>query len=263
MSAAQGGGRSLAGLGLLVGKELREQVRTLRLPVIVILFALLGLLSPVLARYIKEVISAVGSGDLSLAIPDPVVGDAVVQFTKNVGQFGVLAAILVTMGSVASEKDHGTAAFLLTKPLSRGAFLGAKVIALGALLALAMVVAGVLCWVYAAILFEPLPVAGFAAAVGLVWLSLAVFAAITFLASVVARSALVAAGIGIAALLVAGILSALPVIGSNLPTGLWGLADRLAAGEVPDSLAGPVLVNVAIIVATVALSWWSFRRQEL
>jgi ABC-2 type transport system permease protein len=256
-------GGSLAGLGLLVGKELREQVRTRRLPVIVILFALLGLLSPVMARYIKEIISAVGGDQYTGILPDPVVGDAVVQFTKNLGQFGVLAAILVTMGAVASEKERGTAAFLLTKPLTRGAFLGAKVVGLGTLLAIATLVAGVLCWVYAAILFEPLPIGGFVAAVALVWLSLTVFAAITFLASVVAPSALVAGGIGIAALILAGILSALPVVGSYLPTGLWALADQLAVGQAPDALVGSVLVNTAVIVGSIGLAWWAFRRQEL
>lgn len=250
-------------LRILLGKELHEQVRTLRLPVIVILFALLGMLSPVLARYILEIVSAVGGEDLTGVIPEPSVADAAIQFTKNLGQFGVLAAILLTMGSVATEKDHGTAAFLLTKPLGRGAFLLAKVLALGALLGLSTAVAGALCWFYAAVLFEPLPVAGFAGACLLVWLSLSAFAAITFLASVVARSALVAGGIGILALLVAGILSALPVVGVYLPTGLWGLADQLAVGTLPDPLIGPVLVNVAIILSAVALAGWSFQRQEL
>ena len=70
-------------------------------------------------------------------IPEPTVADAVAQFTKNIGQFGVLIAILVTMGSVATEKERGTAAFLLTKPIGRGAFVAAKVVAIGALLALA------------------------------------------------------------------------------------------------------------------------------
>ncbi len=251
------------GLGLLVSKELREQVRTLRLPVMVILFAVLGMLSPVFARYILEIVEALGSSQLSGALPEPQVGDAAVQFTKNLGQFGVLAAILVTMGAVAGEKDHGTAAFLLTKPIGRGAFLLAKVVAIGALLALSTVIAGILCWIYAAILFEPLPIAGFAAAVVLVWLSLCVFAAITFLASTVARSALVAGGIGIAALLIAGILSALPVVGVYLPTGLWGMADQLAVGSLPDPLIGPVVVNVAIIAIAVGAAWWSFLRQEL
>jgi ABC-2 type transport system permease protein len=252
-----------AGLGLMVRKELLEHVRTLRLPVVVILFALLGLLSPLMARYVREMITALGAESLSSVVPEPVVGDAVIQFTKNLGQFGVLAAVLVSMGSVASEKDRGTAAFLLTKPVSRAAFLGGKVIGLGALLAVATLVAGVLCWVYTAILFEPLPMGGFVASVALVWLSLAVFAAITFLASVVARSALVAGGIGIAALLVTAILSALPVIGPYLPTSLWGLADQLAVGSLSDPLLGPVLANVAAIVGLVAVSWAAFARQEL
>jgi ABC-2 type transport system permease protein len=253
----------MTGLGLLLGKELREQARTMRLLAVVAVFAVLGLLSPVFARYVREIVEAVGGGQFEGMIPEPVVGDAVVQFTKNMGQLGALIAILVAMGSVATEKERGTAAFLLTKPITRGAFIAAKAIAIGALLALALAVAGGLCWIYTTILFEPLPVAGFAGAVALVWLSLAVFAALTFLASAATRSSLVAGGVGFAALLVAGILSALPAIGPYLPTSLWGAADQLALGTVPDPLAGPVLVNVTIIAAAVGLAWWSFRRQEL
>ncbi len=253
----------MTGVGLLLRKELREQVRTMRLVVVVAVFAILGLLSPVFARYVREIVEAVGGGQFEGMIPAPVVGDAIIQFTKNMGQFGVLIAILVTMGSVATEKERGTAAFLLTKPIGRGAFVAAKVAAIGALLGLAMGVSGALCWIYTAILFEPLPVAGFAGAVALIWLSLAVFAALTFLASVVTRSALVAGGAGFGLFLVAGILSALPVIGPYMPTSLWGAADALALGTVPDSLLGPVLFSVALVAGALGLAWLSFRRQEL
>ncbi len=253
----------MTGVGLLLRKELREQARTMRLVVVVAVFAVFGLLSPVFARYVREIIQAVGGGQFQGIIPEPVVGDAVLQFTKNMGQFGVLIAILVTMGSVATEKERGTAAFLLTKPITRGAFVAAKVMAIGGLLALALGVAGILCWVYTTILFEPLPVAGFAAAVGLIWLSLAVFAALTFLASVVTRSALVAGGVGFGLFLVVGILSALPTIGPYMPTSLWGVADALALGVVPDQLLGPVIANAAFVAAALGLAWWVFRRQEL
>jgi ABC-2 type transport system permease protein len=253
----------VTGFGLLLRKEIREQVRTARLPVVVAVFALIGLLSPVFARYVREIIEAVGGGQFQGMIPEPTVADAVAQFTKNMGQFGVLIAILVTMGSVATEKERGTAAFLLTKPITRGAFVGAKVLAIGTLLALATAVAGVLCWIYTAILFEPLPAAQFAAAVGLVWLSLAVVAALTFLASVATRSALVAGGIAFGAFLVAGILSVLPGLGTYMPTSLWGAADLLAIGTVPDPLAGPIVVNILLAAAAIGLAWWSFRRQEI
>ncbi len=253
----------MQGLGLLLRKELRELVRTMRLPVVLIVFAILGLISPLLARYIREILQAVGGAQFQGVIPDPVARDAVAQLTKNVGQFGVLIAILISMGTVATEKDRGTAAFLLTKPLGRGAFLGAKAVAIGSLLAIATLLAGVLCWTYTTILFEPLPVAGFLAALGLVWLSLAVFAAVTFLASVVAPSALVAGGIGLATLMLAGFLSVIPGVAPYLPTGLWGMAEELAVGDVPDGLIGAIASNVVIIAAAIGLSWWSFRRQEL
>jgi ABC-2 type transport system permease protein len=253
----------MSGLRLLLGKEVREQVRTLRLPVVLIVFAILGLISPLTARYIREIIDAIGGDQFEGIVPDPVVGDAIVQFTKNVGQFGVVIAILVTMGAVAGEKDRGTAAFLLTKPLSRGSFLVAKMIAIVLLLALGIAVAGSLCWIYTAILFEALPVTGYVAAMALVWLSLAVFAAITFLASVTARSSIVAGGVGLGALVVAGILGALPGVGSNLPTHLWRAADLLALGTVPDALIGPVVAAVAMAVVALGLAAWSFERQEL
>lgn len=253
----------MSGLGLVFGKEMREQVRTMRLPVVVVVFAILGLISPLFARYVREIIDAVGGSQLQGLVPEPVVGDAVAQLTKNLGQFGVMIAILVTMGAVATEKERGTATFLLSKPITRGAFLGAKVLAIGLLLAIATAVAGALCWIYTTVLFEPLPVAGYAVAIALVWLSLATFAAVTFLASVATRSALVAGGIGFAALIVSGVLSALPGVGQYLPPGLWGAADQLAVGRVPEALPGQVLVSVAIILVAVGLSGLSFRRQEL
>jgi ABC-2 type transport system permease protein len=253
----------MTGFGLLLRKELLEQVRTMRLVVVVAVFAIFGLISPVFARYVREIVDAVGGGQFQGMIPAPVVGDAVAQFTKNIGQFGVLIAILVTMGSVATEKERGTAAFVLTKPITRDAFVGAKVVAIGILLGLAVGVAGALCWVYTAILFEPLPAAQFAGAVGLVWLSLAVFAAWTFLASVTSRSALVAGGIGFGMFLVVGIVSALPGIGPYMPASLWGAADVLAVGTLPDPLLGPVLANVALVGVPLGLAAWSFRRQEL
>jgi ABC-2 type transport system permease protein len=253
----------MSGLPLLLGKEMREQVRTLRLPVVLVVFAILGLMSPLAARYIQEIVDVVGGEQFQGLIPDPVVGDAIVQFTKNVGQFGIVIAILVTMGAVAGEKDHGTAAFLLTKPISRGAFLGAKVVAIGVLLALATALAGLLSWVYTAILFEPLPIVGYVAAIVLVWLSLAVFAAITLFASVTARSSIVAGGVGLGALVGAGVLGAIPGIGAYLPIGLWGAAEQLALGTTPDPFVGPVLVEAAIVGVFVGLAWWAFRRQEL
>ena len=85
------------------------------------------------------------------------------------------------MGAVSTELERGTAAFLLARPIGRGAFLGAKALAIGLVLLAAVLVAVALGWIYTAILFEPPPIAGWLAMAGLAWLALAAWAAITFL----------------------------------------------------------------------------------
>jgi hypothetical protein len=80
---------------------------------------------------------------------------------------------------------------------------------------------------------------------------------------VVAPSALVAGGVGIVALLAAGFVSVAPGLAPYLPTGLWDISNQVAVGSMPDGVAGSVVVNVAIIVIALAVSTWSFRRQEL
>ena len=87
--------------------------------------------------------------------------------------------------------------------------------------------------------------------------------AITFLGSTLTRSALAAAGIGVVAFIVIGVLSVFPSIAPYVPVGLGAPARALALGLPPGDVVGPVLANVALIAMMAGLSWVSFRRQEL
>jgi ABC-2 type transport system permease protein len=246
----------------LLGKEALESWRTTRLPIVVIVFLLLGFSSPLLARFTPQLLEAVGGDQFRITLPTPTAADAVDQLLKNLGQFGALVAVLLAMGAVATEKERGTAALIMTKPVGRGAFLGAKLVMIGATLLLATFVGAAGAWFYTLVLFEALPLTGFAAAALLQFLALFSFAAITFLGSVLTRSAVAAGGFGIAALLVLGIAGAFPAVGRYLPVGLGTQARAFALGVSTDpwpSVAG----SVALIVAVIALSWVAFRRQEL
>jgi ABC-2 type transport system permease protein len=254
----------VSGLAVLVRRELLEQRRTSRLLVVLAVFAVIGIISPLTAFYLNEIIAAVGGGQIDITFPPPTAADAVAQLIKNAGQFGGFIAVLLTMGAVVTEKERGTAAMILTKPATRSAFLVAKVAAIGLLLAISVAVAFGLAAGYTAVLFEALPLTGVVASAAVLWLSLAVFAALTFLASTVAPSAIVAGGVGLAALLATGIVGALPGLGPWMPTGLWGAAQALALGQPPAAdVVGPVLLNAGICVAAVALAVVAFRRQEL
>jgi ABC-2 type transport system permease protein len=253
----------MAGVVVLVRKELLEQWRTMRLPLVSIVFVLIGLGSPLLARFTPEIIRAVAGDQLPIVLPRPTAADAIDQLAKNLNQFGALIAILLAMGSVASEKERGTAALLLAKPVGRAGFLLAKLVAIGATLGLATLLAVLAAWFYTLVLFAPLPPAGMAASAVLDWLLLMSWAAITFLGSTLSRSSVAAAGLGIAGLIVIGVLSAFPPIAPWLPTGVVGPARAFALGISGPALLPALVGSITVILGSVGLAWLSFRRQEL
>src|SRR6476620_4880775 len=136
----------MSGFSILLRKELLEAWRTRRLPVV-------ASVSPLTARYLPDIVKALGGGALPIPIPTPVAADALAQLQKNLGQLGALAAIAIAMGSVSGELDRGTAALVLAQPATRGAFLGAKLVAIGVVLGVSVIAASVVAWVYTAILF--------------------------------------------------------------------------------------------------------------
>ena len=254
----------MTGFGTLLGKELLEAWRTLRLPMTTGVLLVAGLTSPLLARFTPEIIEAV-AGDqlLGLEIPPPTVADSVVQVLKNIGQFGALAAILLAMGSVAGEVDRGTAAFILVKPAGRLAFLGAKLLAIMITLGLGVILGVAGAALYTAVLFEPLDPLAWAGLAGALWLSLGAYAAITFLGSTLTRSTAGGAAIGVAGLIVLAILSAVPTFAPFLPGGLAQLGGNLLVGGATADLPGSVAVSVALVAGSAGLAAGAFRRREL
>ena len=107
------------------------------------------------------------------------------------------------------------------------------------------------------------PLGGYTFFTLIVLLSIAVYAAITFLGSTLLRSPLGAAGIGLAALAITLALGALPGVGEYMPTGLYAPARAVAMGEPTPNLFLPVAVNLILVIVSLFFAWFSFRRQSL
>ena len=166
------------------------------------------------------------------------------------------------MGTVAREREHGTAAFVLSKPATRVAFLGAKFSALLTTLGFAIVAGGIAGYLYTMVLFERPPLGGFVACCLLLFLGVAVFVALTLLASTVTGSTLPAAGIGLGAYILMAIIAAIPRIGQFTPLGLADPAHALALGNTPDHLWTSLLASLVWIAIALIAAWLSFRNQE-
>jgi len=226
-----------------------------------------GIVSPLTARYMNEILAAALAGQLPVVLPDPTAATALEQLQKNLGQLGALAAIALAMGSVAGELERGTAALVLAQPATRPAFLLAKLSGIAIVLAACTVLGTAVAWIYTAVLFEPLPVAGWAAFAALAWLALVTWAALTFLASTVTGSTTAAAGLGFVALVAVSLVAIVPALDHVLPTGLAAPAAALASGATDGldtgALASAVGGTLVLIVACAAGALAAFRRREL
>lgn len=244
-------------------KEIMEALRGKRFLVAVILLGAFGMMSPLLAKFMRELFTAIPGAEMfSTMIPEPTTLDAIGQYVKNIEQFGILLALLLSMGLMALEKERGTAALMLSKPLSRSAFLVSKFLGMSIVLAIALAVAAIAGYYYTLFLFEPLSLGAWLGLNGSMWLLMLVVVAITLLFSTLFTSQAAAAGVAFGVYLLISLFGNIPTLSPYIP-------DRVVAWGV--SLFTPQATSVwpafwvclGLIVVCLASASLVFRRQEL
>ena len=248
--------------GLLLNKELKELWRSYRLVALAAVLVAMGILSPLAARFLPDLLGSLTPEGMVIQLPAPTVADANVQFVKNISQTGIIVLILVSMGVVARERERGTAVLVLSKPVRRGEFLTAKLTALALGLAASLLLSALVSYVYTLLLLGDVSIAAYLAMAGLTFLYLLVVLALTFLASAAFRSQLAAGGIGFFGMILLSLLGSLPRVGRLLPGELLGWALRAGSGTGPSSW-GALAVSLGIIAVCLLGAWATFRRVEL
>jgi len=105
--------------GVFTKKELLESVRTYRIIIMLAVFAIIGILSPLTALLMPQILGSIDLGGVIITLPEPTAMDAWGQFYSNIGSMGMLVVIIVFSGIMANEFSRGTLVNLLTKGLSR------------------------------------------------------------------------------------------------------------------------------------------------
>jgi len=101
-------------------KEYMESIRTYRFFILIAVLLFFGILSPLTAAFLPELLGSIDLGDgVTLTLPDPSAIDSWTQFFSNIGQMGMLALIIIFSGLMGSELKDGTLINLLTKGMKR------------------------------------------------------------------------------------------------------------------------------------------------
>lgn len=100
-------------------KEICEVVRTYKVFIMGCVFLLLGILGPITAKFMPNLLNAMVMDGMSITVIEPTAIDSWTQFFKNVTQMGIIVMVIVFSGTMSNEYSRGTLVNMLTKGLSR------------------------------------------------------------------------------------------------------------------------------------------------
>jgi ABC-2 type transport system permease protein len=249
---------------IVLQKELLEQWRTYKFLIVAAVFVVFGLASPLLAKLTPELLKSIPDmpPGLADAIPAPTLTDAVTQYVKNMSQFGILLALLMTMGAVVQEKERGTAAMLLTRRVSRETFVLAKFVATALVFAATLTLAALGCWYYTYLLFGALDGIPFLQLNALMLVVFLVYIAIALFCSTLAKTQAAAGGFAFGALILISGIGALPRVSEYFPGQLFAWGTGLVLGS-SDPAWMALGVSAGLIALALAGAIAIFHRQEL
>lgn len=192
-------------------------------------------------------------------------------FVQMMAWFPMFAVIVIAQGAIVSEKRSGTAAWILSTPVSRESFILSKLLAnaLGFLVTV-IIIQGAVAYAQLSLYGGALlPVGPYLAVLGLYGLYLLFYLALTLMLGTFfdARGPVLGIAIGVAIASMRGLGQLLsgyaPWLVKILPEALPVQANAVATGTpLPSDWPVPIVVVLLYSVAFMALAIWRFKREE-
>lgn len=233
--------------------------RTKRWIALLGVFLFFGLLGPLTARYLGEILDLAG-GDLegaTIELPPPAPADGMAQYVSNALQIGTLVAVVVAAGALAFDAIPEMGVFLRTRVADVRALLTPRfVVTVGAVVG-SFVLGGLAAWYETWALIGGLPANGVLA--GLLLGSLFFVFVVALVAAVAGRatSLLGTVMISILVLVMMPIFGVADAVGRWLPSHLGGALAAIPAGT--RSVGDYLPAATVTLVATVALLYLAVR----
>ncbi len=238
--------------------EVLRLTRTKRWIALLGTFVAFGLVGPVTARYIQEILSGVG-GDLegaTITLPDPVAQDGLAQYISNAAQVGVLVAVVIAAGALAFDAVPEMGVFLRTRVTNTWRILIPRLVVSFVAIAVAFTAGTLAAWYETWALIGPLPAGPVLLATAYSIVFLAFMVAVVAAVAQWVRTVLATVMWSLVILIVMPLFGISGAIAQWLPSTLLGALGHLdgveAGGEYPQ-------IVVVTVAQTVALVWLAKR----
>jgi len=208
--------------------ELLRLWRTHRWLILLAVFASFGILGPLAARYLPELMESLGE-DAVGALPPMTAADGITQYMGNAAQIGLLAVAFVGASALAFDAKPEMAVFLRTRASVRDILVPRYVVTTLASVA-AFAIGMVIAYVGTGILLEWLDVGAVVLGTAMFGLYLAFAVAVLAISASFIRRVPGVALLSLAALILIALLGLIPGVAPWLPSRLVGAADVLVRG---------------------------------
>ncbi|MBI9051117.1 MAG: YhfC family intramembrane metalloprotease [Anaerolineaceae bacterium] len=260
--------RSKGNFAIVLRHEIFYLRKSHKIWLIPLVFILIALVSVITAFFLPEIFKSIEEMQQYAAlIPDPTIADAITQYVKNFSQFGFILVILIGMSAVSNEKEKGTAALFLSKPISRSSFILAKSLSLMLLIGISFLLSTIIAYFYIIILFGEIPFHHLLIINLNLFLWILPLIGLTILGSTIGKSTSSSAGIALALCVLLFILSAIPLTQGLFPGALLAnISDyNIFLDLHPIQWWNPsaMLMVIAIFVLSQLLAIGLLEKQEL
>jgi len=245
-------------------KEIFEYVKTYKLLIMLMVFAIFGVANPLMAKLLPEILGSLVTDGIVILIPDATAYDAWTQFFKNATQIGLIVMVILFSGVLASELSKGTLINLLTKGLSRTAVILSKYTSMVLLWTASIALCFGLTYGYTVYLFPADEVSNLLFSVFCLWLF-----GLFLLAVLLFSAALTKSSYG--CLLITGVVVVICMLVNIIPAAHRYNPVSLAADNMGlitnsievSSLYSTIFISFLLSLLFVSLSVFIFRKKQL
>ncbi len=246
--------------------ELLRLLRTRRWLALLGVYVFFGLLGPLTARYLRQILDAAG-GDLGggtiIELPPPVPADGLNQYTSNAMQLGTLVAVVVAASALAFDAIPEMGVFLRTRVERVRRILTPRLVVTAVAVVASFAAGALLAWYETWALIGAVDAADVAAGILLGALFLCFVVALVAAAAGLTRSVLSTVLVSVVALLVMPIAGSFRGLARWLPTHASGALAEIPAGASPGDYVTSAAVTILATAALVAIAVRSAQHREL
>lgn len=239
--------------------------RTWRGPGLTVIFLFFGVLGPVTARYLEEILTAFGTEGVQITFPPPQPVDGLIQYLGNAQQVGLLAVIAVAAGALSIDGTADIAIFLRSRVSSTARLVLTRYAVYAAVAVLAWAAGAIVAWYETWVLIGGLPADRVLLGTALGGVYFAYVVAVVALAAGITRGAVGTMFLAFALVLAPQItLGLLGGVGEWLPGHLAGALAGLNDGSrEPLDYLRAMLVTVSTAALALALAVRLLDRREV